>query len=73
MHSIQVYIGDDLDTKSLNELKILMLGLPHVTNVEINIAQPHDMLVEYEKNYNIPMLVMDKLHYRGLHPNIVSA
>lgn len=73
MHSIQVYIDEKLDTKSLNELKTLMQGLPHVTNVEINIDNPHDMLVEYEEHYNIPMLVMDKLHHKGLHPDIVSA
>lgn len=73
MHSIQVYLDDDLDSKSLNELKLLMQGLPHVTNVELNISNPHDMLVEYEEHYNIPMLVMDKLHHKGLHPDIISA
>lgn len=73
MHSIQVYIDEKLDEKSLNDLKLLMQGLPHVTNVEINASQPHDLLVEYEEHYNIPVLVMDKLHYRGLHPDIVSA
>lgn len=73
MHSIQVYIDEELDSKSLNELKVLMQELPHVTNVEINNAQPHDMLVEYEEHYNIPMLVIDKLHHKGLHPDIISA
>ena len=73
MHSIQVYIEDDLDSNSLSELKNLMQALPHVTNVEINNAQPHDLLVEYEEHYNIPMLVMDKLHHKGLHPDIISA
>jgi hypothetical protein len=73
MHSIQVYIDEKLDSKLLNELRLQMLALPHVTNVEINAAQPHDLLVEYEKHYNIPMLVMDKLHHRGLHSDIVSA
>lgn len=73
MHSIQVYIDEELDSKALNNLKALMQELPHVTNVEINNARPHDMLVEYEEHYNIPMLVMDKLHHKGLHPDIVSA
>ena len=73
MHSIQVYIDDELDPKSVDELRLLMQELPHVTNVEINTARPHDMLVEYEKHYNIPMLIMDKLHHQGLHPDIISA
>ena len=73
MHSIQVYIDEKLDPKSLTELKALMQSLPHVTNVEINTARPHDILVEYEEHYNIPMLVMDKLHHKGLHPDIISA
>jgi|GEM_PF-1053099 len=72
MHSIQVYIDETLDTQSLNELKQLMQALPHVTNVEVNSAVPHDMLVEYEEHFNIPMLVMDKLHHQGLHPDIIS-
>ena len=73
MHTIQVYIDEELDQKSLNELKILMAALPHVTNVEINTSNPHDLLVEYEEYFNIPMLVMDKLHHKGLHSDIVSA
>lgn len=73
MHTIQVYIEDDLDPKSLDEIKALMQALPHVTNVELNSLRPHDMLVEYEESYNIPMLVMDKLHHQGLHSDIISA
>ena len=73
MHTIQVYIDEELDQKSLNELRALMVTLPHVTNVEMNSSRPHDLLVEYEEHFNIPMLVMDKLHHKGLHPDIVSA
>ncbi len=73
MHSIQVYIDEELDSKSLDDLKTLMQRLPHVVNVELNKARPHDLLVEYEEHYNIPMLVMDKLHHQGLHPDIISA
>ena len=40
MHTIQVYIDDDLDQKSLDELKLLIQGLPHVTNVELNSSSP---------------------------------
>lgn len=73
MHSIQVYIDESLDSKSLDELKATMLNLPHVTNVEISSHSPHDILVEYEEHFNIPMLIMDKLHHKGLHPDIISA
>lgn len=73
MHFIQVYIDESLDSESLNELKTAMMNLPHVTNVEINTQTPHDILVEYEEHFNIPMLVMDKLHHKGLHPDIISA
>ncbi len=73
MHSIQVYIDEELDNQSLKKLRAMMKQLPHVTNVEINDERPHDLLVEYEEHYNIPMLVMDKLHHQGLHPDIISA
>ncbi|MFK5912806.1 MAG: hypothetical protein QM484_00405 [Woeseiaceae bacterium] len=73
MHTIQVHIDENLSTEELNEVKQQMSQLPHVTNVEVDVRVPHDFLVEYENHYNIPMLVMDKLHHRGLHPDIVSA
>lgn len=73
MHTIQVYIDEKLDSSSQNELKILMMGLPHITNVEVNTRIPHDLFVEFEANYNIPMLVIEELHNKGLHPDIVSA
>lgn len=72
MHTIQVYIDETLDNQHLLELKKLMMELPHVINVELNPSAPHDLLVEYEEHYNIPMLVMDKLHHQGLHPDIIS-
>ena len=73
MHFIQLYIDETLDSGQLSNLKSMMLALPHVINVEFNAGAPHDLLVEYEENFNIPMLVMDKLHHQGLHPDIISA
>ena len=73
MHSIQVYIDEELDETTLGKLRDMMQQLPHVTNVEIHEENPHDLLVEYEEHFNIPMLVMDKLHHQGLHPDIISA
>jgi len=73
MHTIQVYINEKLNLSSLNELKKLIMSLPHVTNVEVNTRVPHDLFVEFEANYNVPMLVIDQLHHKGLHPDIVSA
>lgn len=73
MHSIQIYIDEILDSVALIELKTAMMNLPHVTNVELNSHTPHDMLIEYEAHYNVPMLVMDKLHHKGLHSDIISA
>lgn len=73
MHSIQLYIDETLDANSLRSLKSQMQALPHIVNVEVNTKQPHDLFVEYEENFNIPMLIIDKLHHEGLHPDIVSA
>ena len=73
MHTIQVYIDEELDSQQLQELKLMMMGLPYITNVEVNTSMPHDILVEYEAHHNVPMLVMDKLHHKGLHPDIISA
>ena len=72
MNTVQVYIDETLDPQRIENIKAMLMGIPHIHNVEMNNSMPHDMLVEYEEHYNIPMLVMDKLHHQGLHPDIIS-
>ena len=73
MHTIQVHIDETLSEESLNMVKNMIRGIPHVTNVEANVKVPHDVVIEYEEHHNIPMQVMDRLHDQGLHPDITSA
>ena len=73
MHTVQVYIDETLEPEMVNEVKQEIMALPHVLNVEMNISVPHEMVIDFEENYNIPMEVMQKRESIGLHPDIISA
>ncbi len=72
MHTIQVYIDETLDAKDLAELRNSLLAMPHVKHVAVNADMPHDMLVEYEEHHVMPMDIVDTLHRRGVHPDVIS-
>ena len=72
MHAIQVYIDDNLDQQQLEELRSTLMDLPHVQFVGINASRPHDLLVEYEHRYIMPMDIVKTLHLRGMHPDVIS-
>ena len=73
MNSVQVYIDEMLEAGQLNAIKSLVLGIPHVHNVEVNSAVPHEMMIDFDAHYNIPMSILEKLESRGIHPDIISA
>lgn len=72
MRAIQIHFHDRLDNQRLDQVRNELMSLPHVSNVEIEQGKAHDMLVEFEERYNIPMNVMGVLHQEGLHPDITS-
>lgn len=72
MHTIQVYIDETLDAEGLNELRELLLTLPHVKNVAFNTRMPHDVLIEYEEHHVMPMQIVATMNQRGIHTDIIS-
>ncbi|VAX10483.1 hypothetical protein MNBD_GAMMA25-1403 [hydrothermal vent metagenome] len=73
MHAVQVYIEETLNASRLQDVKNIMLTIPHVHNVEFNNKIPHDMLVEFDANHNVPIMIVEKLESEGIHPDIISA
>ena len=73
MHTIQVYIDETLDAKGLDDLRESLMAVPHVENVALNIKAPHDVLVEYEENYVMPMQIVEAMNNRGIHTDVISA
>lgn len=73
MNTVQVYIEETLNASRLRDVKDMMMSLPHVHNVEFNDKLPHDILIEFDANYNVPISILEKLERRGIHPDIISA
>ncbi len=73
MNTVQVYIEETLNASRLQDVKNMMMTLPHVHNVEFNNKLPHDMLIDFDANYNVPISIVEKLESEGMHPDIISA
>ncbi len=73
MNTVQVYIEETLNASRLQDVKDIMMTIPHVHNVEFNDELPHDILVEFDANYNVPITIVEKLESEGIHPDIISA
>ncbi len=73
MNMVQVYISETLNANRLRDVKDMMLNMPHVHNVEFNDKLPHDMLVEFDANHNVPISIVEKFENEGLHMDIISA
>ncbi len=73
MHSIQLYIEEELDVSHILKLKHLIKDIPHVTEVEISSKAPHNAVVDYEEHATLPMQIVEVLKQNGIHPDIVGA
>jgi len=73
MHTISIYIDEDVNSWERVDICETLIDEPHVTNVELSEQHPHELLVEYEERYNVPLHVIDVINSHGLHADIVSA
>ncbi len=72
MHTVNIHIDESISRGDMNELYQTLMTTPHVCNVEVRVAKPHDMLVEFEEHHNMPMHLLETLQQHGLHANIVG-
>ncbi len=72
MHTIYLHIDDDLDAPGLASLGEDMRQVGHITDVQVNAGNPHDMLVEFEEEHISPMAILKELGRRGIHADIMS-
>ena len=73
MHTLYIHIDETQNAAAIEALKAELLRLPYVTHVEMSPREPHDVLVEFEPDHEVPMAVLSKLSSRGLHPDVISA
>ncbi len=70
MNIMSIHIDETLDDRNISRLRQDLFDLPHVFNVEIKSAIPHDLVVEYEEHHYMPVIILDKLAKQGLHTDI---
>lgn len=70
MSIMSIHINETLENRDIRELKNKLMLMPHVLNIELNVSVPHNLTVEYESHYNIPVTMLNKLSKQGLHTYI---
>ena len=73
MNTVRIYIDENLDQARLKNLKQLIQDIPHVLDVEFSEKEPHEVVVEYEEQQNMPVRLIEVLRQQGYHPDILSA
>jgi hypothetical protein len=73
MNTVRIYIDENLDTSRLQGLKQLIKDIPHVVDVAISEKEPHEVVVDYEEQQNMPVKLIEVLRKQGYHPDILSA
>lgn len=71
MNAIRIHIKETLDETSVHGLKNELMHLPHISHVEMSPQYPHDVAIEFEENFNVPMQVLNYLGAHGLHTDIL--
>lgn len=72
MKMMSIHIDETLADREINKLKRTLAAIPHVVNVELNVSVPHDLMVECEEHYNMPVIILEKLFQEGLHSDVQS-
>jgi hypothetical protein len=70
MNIMSIHIDETLGVRDIRKLKETLTAMSHVINVELNSSVPHDLMVEYEAHFNMPVIVLNKLSRQGLHSDM---
>jgi len=73
MNTVRIYIDENLDSYRIQGLKQTIEKIPHVLDVEISEKEPHEVVVDYEEQQNLPVKLIEILRQQGYHPDILSA
>lgn len=72
MNTIRIYVDENLDTQNVENIDRLLKGMNHVGDVEFGRGDPHELLVEYDDKFDMPIKITEALREKGYHPDIVS-
>lgn len=72
MNSVYIHIDESLNSSDLQRIGSELKRVPHVTDVEYNGRQPHDLLVEYDPHPSMPMGILQRLSELGVHSDVTA-
>lgn len=72
MNSIQLYIEENLDKKTIESIRSMLMKIEHVVDVEISHQSPHEFVIDFKEHHNLPMKIVETLKSEGYHPDIFS-
>lgn len=72
MHTVNIHIDETIGRQDMGMLYKELMSSPHVKNVELREAQPHDVMVEFDEHHNMPMQLLGMLQQHGFHADIVG-
>lgn len=72
MNYVNIHIDENIKAQEMGIICQQLMSAPHVSNVEVRQERPHDMLVEFEEHFNMPMRLLFMLKQQGLHADIVG-
>lgn len=72
-HTLYIHIDEDQNEAGIEAVNDALQRLPYVSHVEMSTREPHDVMVEFEANHDVPMSVLGTLGRCGLHSDVMSA
>ena len=73
MNTVRIYIDEYLNASRQQGLKRVLQDIPHVQDVELSEQDPHEIVVDYDAEQNLPVRLIEVLRQQGYHPDILSA
>ncbi|MFV1983891.1 MAG: hypothetical protein ACC657_10170 [Thiohalomonadales bacterium] len=70
MNTVCVHVDENMDSDLMTKVKLGLLKVNNISNVEMNPKQPHDILVEYNISPELPLDITNQLKKLGLHSYI---
>ena len=72
LNTIRIYIDENLDVQHVESIDKLLKSIDHVGDVKFGRDDLHELLVEYDEHFDMPIRITEALREKGYHPDIVS-
>lgn len=73
MNTVRIYLDEVIEGEQRDALVHSVQSIQHVVDVELSDRDPHELVVEYHAQQNMPVKLIEALRSQGYHPDILSA